>query len=416
MGDAARSWGARVAARPHAFAAALLGACVLAYLWPALVGGKILSPMAALYAATPWRGSAPAGVGSYLNPLLVDLPLVDYPWRVLARSFLHEGTFPAWNPYAMSGIPFWSNPQTGLFSPFNVPLWTLPLTDGLGVSAALKLFAGALGTYLLVRRLRLGLLPGVLAGIAFAFCAVNIVWLAHETLPGVVVMAPWALLLVERIFDGGRIGTAISLAVVIAIGLGGGHPAMQVHLLVVTAAYTLVRAVCLHGAARAREPAGGRPGLVHALGLVAGGLLAGVLLMAFVLLPEALSSRDTVGVAARQEGAFPSTRMPFAAIATTVFPDWWGRPTGAEAPTTAANEAILFVNYNERTFYAGTVALLLALIGLAAPGPGGASCRSRSSERERWRSPCTSRACTGWRSTCPCCGLSRPSASTSRSR
>jgi len=369
MGDAARSWGARLAMRPHAVAAALLGACVLAYLWPVLVGGKILSPMADLYAATPWRGLAPVGVDRYLNSLLVDLPMVDYPWRVLARRFLHDGTFPAWNPYAMSGIPFWSNPQTGLFSPFNVPLWLLPLTYGLGVSAALKLFAGALGAYLLVRQLRLALLPGVAAGIAFAFCAVNIVWLAHETLPGVVVMAPWALWLVERIFERGRVGSAIGLAVVVAVGLGGGHPGMQVHLLAVVAAYALVRVACLRGAARDEMPSGGsRPSLPHALALVGGGLVAGVLLMAFMLLPEALSSRDTVGVAARQNGAFPSTRMPFAAIATTIFPDWWGRPTGAETPTTVANQAILVVNYNERTFYAGTVALLLALVGLVSPG------------------------------------------------
>jgi len=369
MGDAARSWGARLAMRPHAVAATLLGACVLAYLWPVLVGGKILSPMADLYAATPWRGLAPVGVDRYLNSLLVDLPLVDYPWRVLARRFLHDGTFPAWNPYAMSGIPFWSNPQTGLFSPFNVPLWTLPLTYGLGVSAALKLFAGALGTYLLVRQLRLGLLPGVVAGIAFAFCAVNIVWLAHETLPGVVVMAPWALWLVERIFERGRPGGMVGLAGVVAVGLGGGHPGMQVHLLVVVAAYALVRAACLRGAARDDMPSSGlRPSLPRALALVGGGLIAGVLLMAFILLPEALSSRETVGVAARQNGAFPSTRMPFAAIATTIFPDWWGRPTGAETPTTVANQAILVVNYNERTFYAGTVALLLALVGLVSLG------------------------------------------------
>ncbi len=366
MGDGARSWGTRVAARPHLAAGLLLGACVLGYLWPVLVGGKILSPLAILYSWPPWRGLAPSDVSHYYNSLLVDLPLVDYPWRVLARSFIHEGTFPAWNPYALGGIPFYSNPQTGIFSPFNLPLWILPLTYGLGVAAAAKLFTGAFGAYLLVRQLRLGFLPGLLAGIAFAFSATNVVWLAHETLPGVVVMLPWAIWLVERIFEGGRPASMLALAAVVAIGLGGGHPGMQVELLLVIAAYALVRAACQRGRSADRDvdcvPLG------RALALVAGGIAAGVALMAFMLLPEALSSQGTVGVVARHSGELPSSRMPFRAVATTIFPDWWGRPSAFEAPLNVANASVLQVNYCERTFYAGTVALLLALVGVAAPG------------------------------------------------
>jgi hypothetical protein len=367
MGDGPRSKGHRIGARPHVWAALLLGLCVLAYLWPVLLGGRILSPNAALYVSTPWSGLVPSDVHDYFNPLLADLPLVDHPWRVLARSLLRSGTFPAWNPYALSGIPFYPNSQTGIFSPFNLPLWLLPLNYGLGVSAALKLLAGGFGAYLLARELRLGFLPGLLAGIAFAFSAINIVWLAHETLPGVVVMAPWALWLVERIFARGRPGSAIALAGVTAVALGGGHPSMQVHMLVVTGVYALVRAACLRGASRAREP-GSRPGLPQALALVGAGLAAGVLLMAFMLIPEMRASHDTVGVLARQKRELPSAQMPFEAILTTVFPDRWGRPSALQAPATVANRVILYVNYCERTFYAGTVALLLACVALVSPG------------------------------------------------
>ncbi|HEX7290464.1 MAG TPA: hypothetical protein VF250_04975 [Conexibacter sp.] len=359
MGDGAGRWGRLATARSqHAWAALLLGGCVFAYLWPVLVGGRVLSPNAVLYVWPPWRASAPGDLNDHLNTLLTDLPLVDFPWRVLVRRLLHEGTFPAWNPYALSGIPLYANPQTGLFSPFNLPLWILPLTYGLGVSAALKLLVGGFGAYLLARELRLSFLPGVLAGVAFAFSAVNITWLAHETLPGVVVMAPWALWLVERILARGRPGSAIALAGVLAVALGGGHPSMQVHVLVVTAVYALVRAACLRGQ---------QAGLGRALALVAGGILAAALLMAAMLLPEALSSRGTVGIAARQQGELASSRVPFEAILTTIVPDRWGRPSAMEAPVTAANHAIMAANYNERTFYAGTVALVLAFVGLLAP-------------------------------------------------
>ena len=230
MGEVRRSVGRALRAHRALCATSIFGLLVLALLWRALIGGEILSPIAVLHVIVPWQQSPPSDLRSYLNPELIDLPLVDYPWRFLARTFIHEGTFPAWNPYVLAGIPFYSNPQTGIFSPFNLPLWILPLTYGLAVSAALKLLAAMLGTYLLARQMRLAFLPAVLGGIAFGFSAVNVVWLSHETLPGVVVMLPWAIWFVERILERARIHDAAWLLLATAIGLGGGHPGMQVHI------------------------------------------------------------------------------------------------------------------------------------------------------------------------------------------
>src|SRR5436305_11792168 len=178
-------------AHPSVSAALLLGLLVLVYLWPALVRGELLSPTSILYAVPPWAPFAPDDVGRYLNPLLSDVPMADYPWRFLIRSFLHAGTFPSWNPYVFAGVPLWSNPQTGLFSLFSLPLWILPLNYGIGVGAALKLWAAGFGSWLLVRELRLGFLPALLAGVCFAFSAIDIVWLTHETLPAVAALLPW---------------------------------------------------------------------------------------------------------------------------------------------------------------------------------------------------------------------------------
>jgi hypothetical protein len=362
MGELRRARGATLAAHQHVVAGVLLGACVFAYLWPVLVGGKILSPIAALYDYVPWLDLQPPDMQRYHNWVLLDLPVVNFPWRFLVRQQLHEWVLPAWNPYVLSGSPFY-NPQSGLFSAFNLPLWILPLTYGLGVSAALKLLVGGLGSYLLARQLRLGFLPALLAGIGFAFSAVNITWLAHDTLPAVTAMAPWAILFVERTFERGRSECAVAIAIVIATGLGGGHPGMQVHLLVVTSAYALGRAAFMVG----RHPAGA-PGRLHALALVGAGLAAGTLLMAFMLLPELRSAHETVGVDARRTQSLPGARLPLAALRTVVFPDWWGRPSAAEPPLNASNLAVMSANYCERTFYAGAVALVLAGIGLLSPG------------------------------------------------
>src|SRR6185436_14378427 len=129
-----------LARRPQLTAAALLALFVLAYLWPALVGGKMLSPLSSLYGFAPWRGLRPHDLADYYNPLLADVPQADYPWRFLARSLIRDGTFPAWNPHVFAGIPFFANPQTMVLSPFSVPLWVLPLHYAVGLSAALVLW------------------------------------------------------------------------------------------------------------------------------------------------------------------------------------------------------------------------------------------------------------------------------------
>ncbi len=354
-------------AHPSLSAGLLFGLFVLVYLWPALVGGELLSPISFLYGATPWVPFIPDDVYSYLNPLLSDVSSADYPWRFLVRQMLHNGTFPSWNPYVFGGIPLWSNPQTGLFSLFSLPLWILPLNYGIGVGAALKLWAAGFGSYLLVRELRLGFLPGLLAGVCFSFSAIDIVWLTHETLPAVAALLPWMLWLVERIYHGGRLGSLLALAGATAIGLGGGHPGMQVHLLAAAGVYALLRAAFVSP----ETPVGER---LRPLGFAIGGLALGILLMSFMLLPEALSSQGTVGTAARSHGrgTLPGTQMPFSMIRTVLFPDWWGRPSSYEVPAGPITELAprLFVplNYNERTFYAGTVGVLFALVGVAAAG------------------------------------------------
>lgn len=328
-------------------------------LWPALIGIKALSGDAVLYGSAPWSPFAPADVAEFQNAMLTDVPLVVRPWHELVRELLHDGVFPLWNPHVLSGIPLFQNPQSGIFTPFNLPMWILPFDYAVGLVAALKLFAAGLGTYLLVRELRLGFLPGLVAGASFAFCSMNVTWLLMEAVPAVTVLLPWMLWLVERLLARGGTRTAIALACVTAAALLGGHPGMQAHVLLTGGVYAVLR-TAFDGRQHARER-------VRRLALALGGLTLGIALVGVMLIPELLSSRDTVGVAARTRGGgdLPGLRhMPFDMIRTTLFPDWWGRPSAFEAP--ASPTLTVNVNYQERTFYAGAVALVLALAGLTS--------------------------------------------------
>ena len=354
-----RAWRvpAFLTAHPTLAAAMLFALLVLAYLWPALIGGKVLSADATLYGLSPWNVYSPANLADFRNVLLGDVPVVVRPWHMLVRELLHAGVLPLWNPRVMTGIPLFQNPQTGLFTPFSLPLWILPFDYAVGVTAALKLGVAALGTYLLVRELRLGFLAGIVAGVSFALCSMNVVWLMPEAVPAVVVWLPWMIWLVERLLVRGGIGTAIALACVTAAALSGGHPGSQAHVVVAAGLYALLRA----GLGRERAP----PERWRSAALALGGLTLGIGLVGAMLIPELLSADGTVGTLARKgaQGDLPGLRsMPFGAIRTTVFPDWWGRPSGFEGAGSPANT--MGLNYEERTFYAGVVALLLAAISL----------------------------------------------------
>jgi len=344
--------GRSLARHEHRTAAGVFALLVLAYLWPVLLGGNVLVASAALYAEAPWSSMTDAML-RYINGDLADVPGSYHPWAILARQLLHEGTFPAWNPFAFAGTPLFANSQVAWLSPFSLPLWTLPLNYAFGVAAGLKLWMAGFGTYLLVRELRLGFWPGLLAGIAFALCAFNVVWLTYGVFVSVAALLPWAIWLAERILRRSRPVDALMLTAVVAVLLAGGHPGTQVHVLAALGLYVVVRLLL------PTEEGGNR---LRALGLVAGAVALGTLILAVVLLPAQQASVDTIGAKLREHGGagMAGSHVPFGALRTALFPDWWGRPS--EQLYGGGS------NYRERTFYAGVVPLLLALVAVVSPG------------------------------------------------
>jgi len=330
----------------HGRAALFFGGVILVYLYPVLLGGSALSPASALYDYFPWKAFRPSDIGLY-NNLLTD-PATDFqPWMKFARDSLRAGEFPAWNPAALSGTPFFANAQTALLSPFNVPLWFLPLGYAFGVSAALKLWAACFGTYLLVRRLGLGTVPGLVAGLAFGFCAFQIVWLSHPHV-NVSVLLPWGLWAVERIMQRGAGRGGLILAGVCAIALLGGHPGTQIHFAGLLGLYVAVRLSLMP-----RLEAHNR---LRRAAVCSAGLGLGLMIAAVALLPVAMLVPETEGLAGRAGGG-GTVGWPVAR--TVAFPDWWGRPPGVGIAAPAG-----VPNFNERTIYAGAVAVLLAVLSL----------------------------------------------------
>ena len=335
----------RISIRPGVAAAGIFALVILALLWPALVGGRVLASTNTLFLSPPFSAFAPDGWRENSNLLISDSPYYFVPMLELVRDRIHDGVLPLWNQSILSGAPLLANQQSAVLSPFNLPLWVLPFSTALGWVAALKLFVAALGTYLFARRLRLGFWPAIVAGVAFGLCGFMISWLssAHTNVAS---LLPWALLAVELILAEGSLRSTLALAAVTCLYLLGGHTESAMFVAFAVLLYAAMRLVLDVAPEHRRARAA----------MVVGGSLLGVGLAAVTLVPflDALSTSADKTVRGSDQGAAPG-----AGLISIFFPDYWGRPTGANVVGPS--------NFSERTFYAGAITLLLAGIALSTP-------------------------------------------------
>jgi hypothetical protein len=320
-------------ARPTLAAAVVFAVLSLALVAPALVPGHTLSASDYLWGGAPWQSAKPAGVGGLgSNYEEADAVLVFQPFTQWARGELPGA--PLWNPHIMAGRPFVANAQSALFSPFTWPSLILPFWWSLGIVAALKLFAAAMGTYLLARRLGIGFAGGLLSGIAFAFSLSFVVWLSWP-LSSVWAWLPWLWLGVWETARRPGIRPLAGLALAVALQFAGGHPESSFHSLATAALFALL------ALSRSGDPKRGA-------GRLLGGVVLGGLLAAVFLLPFAELLRHSNDLTTREGRAFLTLEKRF--LLGFFLPDYWGRPSGAQI------DAFLVA----RAFYVGALPLMLA--------------------------------------------------------
>ena len=222
-----------------------------------------------------------------------------------------------------------------------------------------------------------------------------------RTLPAVAALLPWMLWLAERCSSAGGGRCAWPRRASTASHSAAAIPGTQVHVLVAAGVYALLRAAA--AGANARRASALRP-----LALTLGGLVARDRPDRGAADPgDALQPRDRrhARAQARAGHARPARRCRWD-DPHVLFPDWWGRRAVRDSSTADS------INFNERTFYAGVVTLLIAASGSSRASAGGARRRS-SCWRARARVPCTRRGCSGSSRICRCSTWCRTSACTS---
>ena len=333
----------------------LLGALVVALLWPSLIGGNVLSNGDVIFGVAPWSAQKPAGFTHPSNPGIDDQTYEFDPDLIVTRRALAHGQLGLWNPYQGAGRPLLASVQ---HAPLFPPQWlslVLPFWQSLVFVAALKLALAALGLYLLARFCGLSRGAALLSATAYAFSAYQISWL-QSPLGNSVAMCPWVMLTVGRTARWGGLLNGLGLTVALAALLLGGHPETIIFTLVATAIWGVWELAAANRAELLRSEGARGVSLIRRGALMVGAAILGLGLAAIVVIPFVELLTLSPGTS-RSGGPYGNNILYAFAL-----PELWGNPSKAIGDFGP-------INYSVRTGYLGALPMLLAVGGVVARRP-----------------------------------------------
>ena len=311
---------------------------------PALPPGHTLSSSDFLWFTTPFAATRPADLARPSSEEMYDESMFLQPWLQYTRA---KGlNAPLWNPYQLGGMPLLGTANGTPYAPLYLPLYLLPFWWSLAISAALKLFLAAFGTFLLARALGMRFAGAMLSGLTFGFCMFMIIWLAWPQ-TSVWPLIPWMLLLTEHLVRRPGPLVAAGLGTVVEQQFIGGHPESSFQALVAVAAFFILRVFMLWGKRGLEQRM-----LLPRVGALGGAVVAGTAVGAVFVIPflELLRHSKDSGLRAQL-----APKLGMNAIGGLFVPAFWGRGSGTVVGVTPT------VN---RYIFAGGLPLVLALASL----------------------------------------------------
>jgi Bacterial membrane protein YfhO len=308
-----------------------------------------------------------------------------YPAQSFAARFLHSGELPFWNPYSFSGMPFLADVAVGFFYPPNM-LLALFLENGkLSVFALESLiiahFVLAQCTiFLLMRSLKVSDAGSLIASVSYGFSGIMVHHVFHPMMVAHFAWFPLVFLhfrkaLLEENTPQRLLHSFVS-GMILGVMMLSGHPQTTLYLVLFLFLYTLwILAVRFRALAQ-------KPLQMLLLGVAAALPIA---IGAGLFAVQLLHSQEFSSYSERNTMTFERASMGsmHASQAFTAFvPKLFGTVTPPNGMDASANAGLPFTlkgaeyyDYWETAWYAGLVAIVLALFGWFAT--------LKSSERER---------------------------------
>ncbi len=322
-------------------AGAFFALVLCVWFWPLLIGHQ-LGESHLLYSSWPWIADRPHDLTVHARSGEGDSAVQLGPLLTLARSQVHSGQLPLWDPHIYAGMPLFGNLQSALLYPLTWIGLVLPVAWAWGPIAALKLLTAGLGAYALARALRVGRGGALVAGLVYMLSAPIVVWLQWP-LASVFSLFPWLLLATQRLYEqpGRRRVAALAVVVMLSVFAGHGESAL------LSSSAAAVYLVALMLADRRRD-------LRLALQWV-GGHVLGAAGAAVVLVP--FYAQYSHSITKQVHGDLSSLHLPISSALVYALPNVYGNGKPSYYGPLAT--------YVTTAAYFGIAALLLAGVGLA---------------------------------------------------
>ena len=311
-------------------------------LGPSLLGQQVFAETGLVLRFEPWASVADPedqqGVTIAHDTMDSALPRThDFAER------LRDGDFALWSPYVAGGSPLGSVPEQGLLSPLALPYLALPLSLAPAYVRLLEVLVAVGFTYLFLRRLSLTPGAALLGGLVYSCTAFLVLW-NNWPQAQVAALIPALFWSTERALQLRRASAVVPIALSVASMVLASFPAVLVYSLYLLGPYVLVRTLASRPQVRT---------VLRSWTLAAAGLVLGVALVAFQLLPfvEHLGELDL----SHREQA-PSAHAPFSSLVTLAVPYAFGTETDGTW--------FGYKNTIETIAFVGVVCLVLALLAV----------------------------------------------------
>ncbi|HVF99563.1 MAG TPA: YfhO family protein [Chloroflexia bacterium] len=324
------------------------------FLWRPIVTGQVLLPTDLSYKYDyVWiEHDLPPGAKIDQNHVVADVADYFFPSVTYSIQRLRSGSFPMWNPYVLTGTPFFAAGQTAVLDPVNLVAFATGPYDFWTWAAWLRLAMLGFTTYGFVRALGRNAAAGLAAGVVFMVCGFVVVWLNYAVSWSLVWMPAlfWAS---TRLLQTGRLPWLGLTGMSVGALLLGGHAETQFLCGLVWAAYVLYALFVFKQGTRDR---------LRSLGQItgAGALGLGIGAVQFVPTVDFMLSSGALGARSGHIQPFDLGETGLRFIAQ-LFPNWTGTPVSDNYWVRPE-----LTNFNEQTGYIGLLALGLGTLGAAA--------------------------------------------------
>ena len=286
-------------------------------LGPALIGQSVFVETGVVLGFPPWTAATPQAVGDEAVTIAHDTVDFYLPRTSVFHDALRSGDIALWNPYSGGGAPLGSVPDTALLSPLSLPYFVLPMDVAPAWVRLLEVLVAMGFMAAFLRRLHLAPGAALLGGLLYSTSGFLVLY-NNWPQAQVATLIPALFWSVERALQLRRPSSLVPVALAVAAMVLASFPQVLILSLYLLGPYVLVRTVRWRPAWRS---------LAAGWAVVSGGLLLGLALTAFQLLPF-VSHLGVIDLSYRQQATW--AHAPTQSLLTVVAPYLFGTETSRD--------------------------------------------------------------------------------------